>query len=33
MDFIEGIPILNLEIEMVMRGINPSGKISDAAKK
>lgn len=33
MDFIEGTPIIDLEVEMAARGINPSGKMADAAKK
>ncbi|XP_058093783.1 uncharacterized protein LOC131239891 [Magnolia sinica] len=33
MEFIEGIPILNLGNEMAKRGINPGGKIAAAAKQ
>uniref|UniRef100_A0A1D1Y177 Putative aarF domain-containing protein kinase 1 n=1 Tax=Anthurium amnicola TaxID=1678845 RepID=A0A1D1Y177_9ARAE len=33
MDFLEGIPIINLGTEMARRGINPGGKIATIAKQ
>lgn len=32
MDYINGIPILSLGDEMAKRGINPHGKMAEAAK-
>lgn len=33
MEYIDGIPIMNLGDEIAKRGINPSGKIAAAAKR
>lgn len=33
MEYIDGIPILNLGDEMAKRGINPGGKVAAAAKQ
>lgn len=33
MEYIDGIPILNLGDEIAKRGINPSGKVAVAAKQ
>lgn len=33
MEYINGIPILSLGDEMTKRGINPHGKIAEAAKQ
>lgn len=33
MEYIDGIPILNLKDEIIKRGINPDGKIAAAAKQ
>lgn len=33
MEYIDGIPIMNLGEEIAKRGINPSGKIAAAAKQ
>lgn len=33
MEYIDGIPIMNLGDEIAKRGINPSGKIAAAAKQ
>lgn len=33
MEYIDGIPILNLKDEIMKRGINPDGKIAVAAKQ
>lgn len=33
MEYINGIPILSLGDEMARRGINPHGKIAEAAKQ
>lgn len=33
MEYIDGVPILNLGAEIAKRGINPGGKIAEAAKQ
>lgn len=33
MDYIDGVPILNLGDEMAKRGINPGGKMATVAKQ
>ena len=33
MEFIDGIPIMNLGDEIAKRGINPRGKVAAAAKQ
>lgn len=33
MEFINGIPILNLGDEIAKRGVDPHGKIAEVAKK
>ena len=33
MEYIDGIPILNLGDEIAKRGINPAGKVAAAAKQ